>query len=446
MRSIKMAKSNIFSRIFSGLRNQTSSTVSPLVYWLQGDRDVMYGKRFSKENIRKIHTAYRCDNILSDDIASLPLQVFEKIGQRLAPTVSPLVNISYLLEIEPNRWQNPFIFKKTVIRWLINWGAAYIWVKPAQRGEDAEMIILPSDRVQTLCDEKGNIWYRIAWHPREPLYDAENNPAFYPDVEVLKLLINSDDGLTGRSVLTFARESMERQLGAHDTQGRLHSQGLNPGGILWVPGELNKEAREKLRKTYEESMSGSENSYRIAVMDNTVSKFEQITMTPSDAQFLESIQGTDTEIANFYGMPLCKLNIGKQSYESNAQLNLDYLKTTLDPYLVQWESEGRRKWLSREQQILGWYLKFNRTAILATDPNTRADYLGKKIMSAQLTPNQARQIEDEPPYPGGDKYYIPANMMAINQTAAPVTNALEQVVSDRSKSNGNGHKKSKEME
>jgi HK97 family phage portal protein len=430
---------NFISRLFSRLRNQASPQANPLTSWLQGN-DYLYGKRFSKENFRKIHTAYRCDNIISDDIAGLPLQVFKRIGERLAPVVTPSKNVSYLLEIEPNPFMNPFIFKKTVIRWLINWGAAYIWVNPRRDPDESGLTILPSDRVTVLCDGKGNIWYQVLWQYWEPLYEKENNPAFYPDVEVLKLLINSDDGLTGRSVLTFARESMERQLGAHDTQGRLHSQGLNPGGILWVPGELNKEAREKLRKTYEESMSGSENSYRIAVLDNTVSKFEQITMTPSDAQFLESIQATDVEIANFYGMPLYKLNLGKQSYESNAQLNLDYLKTTLDPYLIQWESEARRKWLSIDQQVLGWYFKFNRSAILSTDPSTRAQYLEKKIFSGQLTPNEACEIEDMPPYAEGNQHYIPANMVAI-KTAASVVNEIggDNVnESNETSSNGRG--------
>ena len=429
---------NFVTRFFQRFRNVVQEKLLPNVWWLQGNSYASFGKQANQESIRRIHTAYRCDNILSDDIASMPLQVYQRIGERLQPAVQPQKNLSYLLEIEPNRWMNPFVFKKTITRWLINWGQAFIWSNPLARGQSQELVILPSDRVQMLYDGSGNIWYQVDWPYWDPHFEPSNNPAYYPEIEVLKLIINSDDGLTGRSILTFARDSMERQLGAHDTQKRLHSQGLNPGGILWVPGELNKDAREKLRKTYEESMSGSENAYRVAVLDNTVAKFEQITMKPSDAQFLESIQATDVEIANFYGIPLYKLNLGKQSYESNAQLNLDYMKTTLNSYLGQWESESRRKWLSIEQQVMGWYLKFNRDAILATDVNTRAAYLEKKIFSGQMTPNEARQIDDMPPYSGGDKHYVPANMMPIG--SLPVTNQGGDIDTQiRSKHNGNGN-------
>jgi len=218
------------------------------------------------ESSQRIHTAYRCINILSDDIGSMPLQTFEKVGQRMAPN-SMLRNINWLLEFEPNRWMNPFIFKKTATKWLINYGQAYIWSPPMRAGRPNELIILPSDRTAQMIDENGNIWYRVEWQYWEPLFNSDQNPAYYPDIEVMKLLINSEDGITGRSVLEFARDTMSRQLGASDTQGKLYKQGLNPGGLLWMAGELNKEARKKIRGEYEEQMSGSGNAYRLAIMD-----------------------------------------------------------------------------------------------------------------------------------------------------------------------------------
>jgi HK97 family phage portal protein len=159
-------------------------------------------------------------------------------------------------------------------------------------------------------------------------------------------------------------------------------------------------------------MSGSSNAYRLAILDNKTTKFEQITMKPVDAQFLESINANDLEIANFFGVPSYKLNQGKQSYQSNEQQNLDYLNTTLDPYLVQWEQAGALKFLSELEQN-DTYLRFNRDVLLRTDATTRAGYLEKKILSGQLTPNEARAIDDQSAYIGGDQHYIPANMTVI---------------------------------
>jgi HK97 family phage portal protein len=418
----------IISRLFESMRMRNSGgqggysnpdTYGAPLAWLQGLDIPVHDTLANLENSQQIHTAFRCINILSDDIASMPLQTFEKVGQRMMPD-GMMRNLSWMLENEPNRWMSPFIFKKTVMRWLINYGEAFIWMPPMKAGQQNELIVLPANRTRQLVDmETGLIWYRVMWNYWEPQFNQEMNPAYYPDVEVAKLLINSIDGLTGRGVIEFARDTMSRQLGANKTQGNFYKKGLNPGGLLWMTGEMSKEARNKVRNEYEEQMSGSENASRLAVMDPKATRFDQITMKPVDAQFLESIMATDTQIANFYGIPLYKLNLGKQSYESNAQLDLDYMKTTLNSYLVQWENEGRRKWLTLDQQNRGFYIKFNRDIILATDASTRATYLEKKILSGQLTPNEAREIDDMPAYTGGNQHYIPANMNSVDAVGTP---------------------------
>ena len=139
-------------------------------------------------------------------------------------------------------------------------------------------------------------------------------------------------------------------------------------------------------------------------------------MKPVDMEFLASIQENDLEIANFFGMPLFKLNKGKQAYNSNEQANLDYLQTTLDPYLVQTEEAARLRWLSELEQIYS-YFKFNRDVLLRTDAKTRSEVIKKRIESGVLTPNEGRQIDDLSSYIGGDDFYMPANMMSITHPA-----------------------------
>lgn len=275
------------------------------------------GQSVTVESANNVATAYRCINVISDDVAKMPLQAFISRSKGKVERMRPSnweQNIAWLLEVSPNRWMTPFVFKKTVIKWLITHGNAYVWEPPRWLSPRRELFILPTTGVLPMYDLNGNLWYQVTFANRES--------EFIPGVEVMNLVINSTDGITGRGVITFARESIGRQLGAYETQGKFYAQGLNPGGILWVNGEANKDARAKIRDAYTEAMSGSENAYRLAVMDNKVSKFEQITMKPVDAQFLQSIEHNDLEIANFFGMPLHKLNMGKQAYNSNEQQNL----------------------------------------------------------------------------------------------------------------------------
>ena len=399
---------SIFDRIRTVISPKNSlpgPAVKPVVYpEIVEYRRSDAGKYVSTETAMQIAAAYRCVNIISDDIAGMPLQMYERLGrsvQRVEPDGS-VRNMAFLIEVQPNRWMTPFVFKKTTVKWLIHWGNAYLWMPPSPY---REIFILRADMTYPVFDQEGNLWYST----RFPSGEQKTLPA----VEVNHLMINSDDGLVGRSVLSFARETMGRQLAAHETQNKLLGTGLNPGGVIWVNGEVgSSQAREKIRREYTDSIKGSANAGGVAVFDNTIAKFETITMKPVDAQFIESIEATDAQIANFYGLPLYKLNQGKQSYESNEQQNMDYLRTTLDPYLVQWEQSARLKWLRQEEQGTK-YFRFVRESLLRTDAKSRAEFKKMMIESGQMSPNEARQIDDMSAYPGGDSHYFPSNMGQI---------------------------------
>ncbi len=399
---------NIFDRfrtVLSAKNQLPAPAETPVVYpeiqWPYSHRTKKY---VTDEISKRISTAYRCANILSDDIAAMPFQMFQRSGRNIQRVMPDAVmrNTAYLLEVQPNRWMVPLIFKKTIIDWMIHWGNAYIWTPS---GPYREMFILAADVTYPEFDPDGNLWYRTTF----PSGKHER----IPSVEIAHLMINPRNGLIGRSVLNYARDTIGRQLGALETQDRINGDGLKPAAIIWTKDEVKERAaRQKIKEAYTESISGSENSGGVALFDAKITKFEPVTMNPADAQFLESIEATDAQIANFYGMPLYKLNLGKQSYESNEQQNLDYLRTTLNPYLVQWEQVGRVKWLRLEEQA-SRYLKFNRDSLLQTDAKSRAEYKKMMIESGQMTPNEGREIDDMSEYEGGDAHYFPANMGKI---------------------------------
>jgi len=113
-------------------------------------------------------------------------------------------------------------------------------------------------------------------------------------------------------------------------------------------------------------------------------------------------------------VPAYKLNMGKEAYNSNAQQDLDYLKSTLDPYLVQWEQAARLRWLSQAEQGNS-YFKFVRESLLRTDAKTRAELNATKIASGQMSPNEAREIEDVSGYDQGDNYWMTRNNASVQE-------------------------------
>ena len=116
------------------------------------------GQVVTAETSRNVHTADRCINILSDDLAKMPLQTFlQRDGriERMRPRMGYAPNLAWLLEVRPNRWMSPFVWKKTIMQWLICWGNAYVWQMPGLR----ELMILPSYLVTPGYDRDGNLWF-----------------------------------------------------------------------------------------------------------------------------------------------------------------------------------------------------------------------------------------------------------------------------------------------
>lgn len=364
------------------------------------------GERVSVEASKSIATAYRAKNIISDDVAKMPLQMFRKAGRKIDQVEPNAVirNMAYLLQVSPNLWGwTPFQLKKAAIEWLLFYGNMYIWspvIGPRQ------LMLLPADRTTPVLSKgDGSLWYRHTFTNGEVRY--------IPSVEILHLLINPDSSnFVGRGVIAYARETFGRRISAGKTQAKQYAQGFLPAGYVQFAGELNAEARGKVRSSYEASMSGVDNAYRLAIFDNKITKFEPIAMNLADAQFLESIDANDRDICNFFGLSEHMLNRGKEAYNSNEQKYIEYLQGTLDSFLVPWEEAARIRWLSAAEQS-NTYLKFIRESLLRMDSKARADAMAIRIQNGMMTPNEAREKDDMSAYSGGDQHYFPANYAAI---------------------------------
>lgn len=363
------------------------------------------GERVTVAGAQSIATAYRAKNILSDDVAKLPFQVIRRIGRNIEQVIPDAVtrNMAYLLQVSPNLWGwTPFQFKKAVIEWLLFYGNAYIW---SPINSPRQLLILPADKTAPVFDMEGNLWYRHTFSNGEARY--------IPAVEILQLMINPDaTGFIGRGVITFARETFGARLAARKTQGKMFKSGFMPAAYVQMNGELNAEARMKVRSAYEEQMSGADNAYRLAVFDSKIVKFEPVNIQMKDAQFLEAIEANDRDIANFFGLPEHMLNRGKEAYNSNEQKYNEYLTGTLDAYLVPWEEAARIRWLSAAEQN-NTYFRFVRDALLRMTSKERGEAMEIRIRSGMLTPNEGREKDDMSAYPEGDQHYMAANILPI---------------------------------
>ena len=369
------------------------------------------GEQVSVSASQSIATAYRASNIISDDVAKMPFKMYSRVGQNIQQVEEDpgARNMAYLLQVSPNLWGwTPFQFKKATILWQLWHGNSYIWKPPIA---PAQLMILPANMTRPVFDLEGNLWYEHKF--------SNGQLSYIPAVEILHLLINPDEtGFMGRGVITFARETIGRRMAANKAQSKFYSQGFMPAAYIKFKGDLNAEQRKLVRQAYEEAMSGADNAYRLAIFDNKIVEYAPIEIQLKDAQFLESIDATDRDICNFFGLSEHMLNRGKEAYNSNEQKYIEYLQGTLDSYLVPWEEAARIKWLSQDEQASS-YFKFKREALLRMMAKDRAEVNASRIGNGTMTPNEARAQDEQNPYPLGDRYYMAGNILPIQEEMKP---------------------------
>ena len=152
--------------------------------------------------------------------------------------------------------------------------------------------------------------------------------------------------------------------------------------------------------------------------------------TNADAQFIESKEISIRDIARYFGIPLYKLQEGKQAYGSNEQNAIEYVVGTLHPIVNQYEEEQTWKILAKSQVDRGLELRINLMAELKGDTSARADWYQTLIDAGVFSVNDILALEDMPDVPGGEHRraslnYVPladwAELSRIRAASRPLT-------------------------
>jgi len=367
----------------------------------------------------KLSAVTRAMEILSGSMAKLPSYcVDENTNKRMG---HPLLT---LLNVRPNEAMTPAVFKAMVEGNRLSGGNGYVWVlrDPISR-RPRELIPLPWELVQPWKDTTGRPWYTVT-HP----YSGELMRLSCTDVEHFKGY--SHDGFRGMSVLGRASEVIAAARSAQDYERSYYENSGTPSGVLVAAGDLCGEVtrtksdgttetvthRDIIREEWEKTHAGPKNAFRTAVLDFGM-EYKPITMTNSDAQFVESKEITVEDIARFFGVPLSKLYAGKQAYNSNEQNSIDYVVSTLHPIVTQYEEEQTYKLLTDSEIRQGLRLKINMMAELKGDSASRGVWYKAMRETGAYSADDIRAKEDEEALghdKGGDIYYGNKNFAPLD--------------------------------
>ncbi len=354
-------------------------------------------------------TVYRCIKILSDSVASLPLEY-----QRLDGDVFRTDHrhpLAPLLEIEADTSVSAFDLKRRAIQQVLLDGNAYI--VPVYSVEDMAItrLVLCSRgtvRHDTLLDRY------IVSDPEQGLQGT------YDESEVIHLkgLTQKPTDKTGYGVLAFAAKTAGIAVaGDKETLHRFSTGGTVRGFVTNEKSGVNifNDYHDgELRNAATDLDSRLNNSGDNIVALPGRADFKQISLSSADMQFLESRKFTVLEICRFFGVhPSFVYSDTSSNYKSAEQANVAFLSHTLNPMLIEIENEFRRKLIPRE---LWPYrrIQFDRSGLYACDLETKAKY-ESTLLGMGYTVNELRRMNNRPAVNGGNEVMVSANLKTLNQ-------------------------------
>lgn len=355
-----------------------------------------------------VYQAVRC---ISEAVSSLPLNLYERSasGGKTKASAHPLY---HLLHDSPNPEMSSLQWREASMAHLLLYGNCYTEIVRDLNGDAVELWPIDPSIVSPKRTESGELYY-----------DLNRGKAFITAANMMHISGLSFDGISGMSPIALARQSLGLSMAIEQFGAGYFGRGARPGGVLTFPGQLSPEARQNLRRSFEELHAGGANSHRVALLEAGL-KWEAIGVPPDDSQFLQSREFQIVEVARWFNIPPHKLrDLNKPSYNSLEMMNIEFLTDTLRPWLVRWEQALNRK-IIRPRDRESYFFEHNVEGVLRGDIASRYQAYSVARNWGWLSVNEIRQKENMNSVgPEGDVYMQPMNMqsLATAPTAAPAT-------------------------
>lgn len=374
------------------------------------------GKSVTERSAMQMTAVYACVRILSEAVAGLPLH-FYRYKEDGSKEMAIDTNLYHLLHDEPNPEMSSFVFRETLMTHLLLWGNAYAQIIRNGKGEIIALYPLMPNKMQVDRDESGKLYYTYTRSEGEANTMQGSSVTLEPK-DVLHIPGLGFDGLVGYSPIAMAKNAIGLAIATEEFGSKFFANGAAPSGVLEHPGTIKDPTR--VREAWQSQFGGSVNSGKVAVLEEGM-KYTPISISPEQAQFLETRKFQINEIARIFRVPPHMVgDLEKSSFSNIEQQSLEFVKYTLDPWVVRWEQSLSRSLLSEDEKKV-YFFKFKLEGLLRGDYQSRMNGYAIARQNGWMSANDIRELEDLDkltPEQGGDLYLINGNMLPLNQAGA----------------------------
>ena len=405
---------SIFSGLFKSRDKPANRTPgSAYSFFLGGTTS---GKAVTERTAMQMTAVYSCVRVLAEAVAGLPLHLYRvrDDGGKEKALDHPLYR---LLHDEPNPEMSSFVLRETLMTHLLLWGNAYAQIIRNGKNEIVALYPLMPNKMTVDRDANGQLYYSYNRGSDEAIRDDRSMVILRPS-DVLHIPGLGFDGLVGYSPIAMAKNAIGMAIACEEYGAKFFANGAAPGGVLEHPGTLKDPQR--IRESWQAAFGGSSNSNKVAVLEEGL-KYTPIAISPEQAQFLETRKFQINEISRIFRVPPHMVgDLEKSSFSNIEQQSLEFVKYTLDPWVIRWEQSITRALLSHEEKSR-YFVKFNLEGLLRGDYQSRMNGYAIGRQNGWMSANDIRELENLDRIPaeeGGDLYLVNGNMLTLKDAGA----------------------------
>ncbi|MBQ7854986.1 MAG: phage portal protein [Muribaculaceae bacterium] len=371
---------------------------------------LLFGQMVNNNGALALSAVYRAVEIISDNIAILPIKVKNIEKEHIADVES-----HNLLDIWQNRNGN-YISKFNLIKMLVQsvllHGNGYAFIQRDKDGNVEDIIYL----------ENGDVTVNYNKHSKRLTYTITSLRKKVEPCNIIHLVKNSYNGIEGKSIISFANRSINNANQAENQSLNFYQSGCNLSGILTVQGQLNDTQKEQIRNSWNQAYNG--NGQGLAVLQGNMN-YQPISVNAHDAQLLEARQYNVNDIARFFGInPVLLGENNGVNLSSIEQIQQQFISYTLQPYITMLEEEFNRKLLKPSE--FNYKIELDTTALIKTDKTATASYYSTLLDKGVLCINEVRKELGYNQIDGGDNHLIAYTDVAQNTINNTPTNEPQQ--------------------
>jgi HK97 family phage portal protein len=360
----------------------------PALVGLFGSGPSVTGEPVGVERAVSLSAVWACVSLIAGTIASMPLVLYRRLpnGERERAVEHPLFDV---LKLRPNPTQSVVAFWESLTTSLLLRGNGFAAMTRDDDGRVRALWPINPDRVMVEVQRNGRLRYKVSAGASTETVRAEDM------LHVVGPL--SDDGYTGRSVITTFRDTLGLGLALERYGGEFFANAATPAGTLTTPARLSPVARQNITDALQEKHATPGRRHRTLILEEGL-KFEPLSISPEDAEMVESRRFTVEEIARIFGVPPHMIGgdvRGSLTYSNAETEALRLLKHTIGPWLARIEAAVNFACVpALERRVL--YAEWLTDSLLSTTTGDRYAAYEVGLRAGFLTVNEVRAKENLP--------------------------------------------------